>query len=45
MNPKGGFHVGLEFEHLTDATTGNLLYIRRAIVLGIFRQIGPGPAP
>ena len=45
VNPKGGFHVGLEFEHLTDATTGNLLYIRRAIVLGIFRQIGPGPAP
>ena len=45
LSPKGGFHVGLEFEHVNDATTGNLLYVRRGIIFGVFRQIGPGPAP
>ncbi|HEV8020891.1 MAG TPA: YaiO family outer membrane beta-barrel protein [Candidatus Lustribacter sp.] len=45
VNPKGGFHVGFEYQHLTDATTGNVLYVQRTVVLGVFRQIGPGPAP
>ncbi|MGA2396430.1 MAG: YaiO family outer membrane beta-barrel protein [Candidatus Lustribacter sp.] len=45
INPRGGYHVGIEFEHLNDSTTGNLLYVRRAVNVGIFQEIGPGPAP
>jgi hypothetical protein len=45
VNPKGGYHVGIELEHLSDSTTGNLLYVRRALNVGVFREIGPGPAP
>lgn len=45
VNPKGGYHVGIEFEHLSDSTTGNVLYVRRALNVGVFREIGSGPAP
>jgi YaiO family outer membrane protein len=45
LNPKGGFHIGIELERLNDETTGNLLYVRRALNVGVFREIGPGPAP
>jgi YaiO family outer membrane protein len=45
VNPKEGYHVGIEFEHLSDGTTGNLLYVRRALNVGVFREVGPGPAP
>ena len=45
VNPKEGYHVGIEIEHLSDSTTGNLLYVRRAINIGVFREIGSGPAP
>ncbi len=39
-NPKAGYTVGLEYERLTDSTTGNMLYLRRGLNLGIFRIIG-----
>lgn len=45
VNPREGYHVGIELEHLSDSTTGNLLYVRRALNVGVFREIGPGPAP
>jgi hypothetical protein len=45
VNPKGGYHIGIELERLNDNTTGELLYVRRAINVGVFREIGPGPAP
>lgn len=45
VNPKGGYHVGIELERLNDNTSGNLLYVRRGIIAGVFRQVGPGPAP
>jgi len=45
VNPKGGLHLGVDVERLNDSATGGLIYDRVAINLGIFRQIGPGPAP
>lgn len=44
LDAKGGIHAGIELERLDDRTTGGLLYVRRALNVGIFRQIGPGPA-
>jgi YaiO family outer membrane protein len=45
LNPKEGFDIGIELERLNDDTSGNLLYVRRGINVGIFREIGRGPAP
>ncbi len=45
VNPKGGYHAGIEIERLNDRASGDLLYVRRALNVGIFRQIGRGPAP
>jgi YaiO family outer membrane protein len=45
VNPRSGYHVGIELEHLSDSTTGNLLYLRRSLNVGVFHAIGPGPAP
>jgi YaiO family outer membrane protein len=42
---KGGFHGGVEIERLNDRTSGELLYVRRTLNVGIFRQIGSGPTP
>jgi len=40
----GGWLAGLEFERLTDRASGNPLYARHALTLGIFRNIG-APLP
>lgn len=45
VNPREGFHVGIELERLSDAASGNLLYVRRGLNVGVFRATGPGPAP
>jgi YaiO family outer membrane protein len=44
-SPKGGFHIGIEAERLNDRISGTTLYAGRGINVGIFRQVGPGPAP
>jgi hypothetical protein len=45
VNPRGGYHVGIEIERLNDNASGALLYVRRGLNVGIFREIGRGPAP
>jgi YaiO family outer membrane protein len=45
VNARGGYHVGIEIERLNDNASGDLLYVRRAVNVGIFREIGPGAAP
>jgi len=39
LNRKGGYDVGIELERLTDSTSGNLIYLRRGLDIGIFRVI------
>jgi YaiO family outer membrane protein len=41
LSPKGGFLAGVQIERLNDRMSGNLLYVRRGLTLGIFRNIGP----
>jgi len=38
---RGGFTLGVGAERLSDRTTGNLIYARRSIDVGIFRITGP----
>jgi YaiO family outer membrane protein len=45
VNPEGGFHIGIELERLNDNATGNLLTVRRALNVGVFHEVGRGPAP
>jgi YaiO family outer membrane protein len=45
VDRKEGYEVGIELEQLTDSTSGNLLYVRRGLNVGVFREIGRGPAP
>lgn len=45
IDPKEGFDIGIELERLNDSASGNLLYVRRGINVGVFREIGRGPAP
>jgi YaiO family outer membrane protein len=40
LSPKSGYTVGLELERLTNSTTGNEIYLRRGLDVGIFRVIG-----
>jgi YaiO family outer membrane protein len=40
VSPRGGWTVGLELERLNDRLSGNTLYVRRGIDLGVFRVIG-----
>lgn len=37
----GGLLAGVQIERLNDRMTGNLIYVRRSLTLGIFRNIGP----
>lgn len=39
-SPKGGFFGTVEVEKLNDRTSGDLLYVRRGINVGIFRILG-----
>jgi hypothetical protein len=41
IGAKGGILAGIGIERLNDRMTGNLLYVRRGITLGVFRNIGP----
>jgi YaiO family outer membrane protein len=41
LSRKGGYDVGVSIGRLTDSTSGNMIYIRRALSLGIFREVGP----
>ncbi len=41
LNRKGGYDVGIEMERLTDSASGNMIYIRRALNVGFFREVGP----
>jgi YaiO family outer membrane protein len=41
INRKGGYDVGVALERLTDSATGNMIYIRRALSLGVFFEVGP----
>lgn len=43
-DPRGGYHGGVEIERLNDRTSGSLLYVRRTLNVGIFREVGRGPA-
>lgn len=44
IGTKGGILAGVQVERLNDRMTGTMLYARRGITLGIFRNIGP-PLP
>ncbi len=41
INRKGGYDVGIAVERLTNSASGNMIYIRRALSLGVFREVGP----
>jgi YaiO family outer membrane protein len=41
LSRKGGYDVGVSIGRLTDSTSGNMIYIRRALSVGIFREVGP----
>jgi len=41
IGTKGGILAGVQVERLNDRMTGTMLYARRGITLGIFRNIGP----
>jgi YaiO family outer membrane protein len=41
IGPNGGVLAGVQVERLNDRISGNVLYARRGITLGIFRNIGP----
>jgi YaiO family outer membrane protein len=39
--PNGGYTLGIEVERLNDRASGNTLYARRGLDIGVFRNIGP----
>lgn len=41
IGKNGGILAGIDFERLNDRMTGDGLYARRGIELGVFRNIGP----
>jgi YaiO family outer membrane protein len=41
IGANGGILAGVQVERLNDRLTGNMLYARRGITLGVFRNIGP----
>jgi len=41
LNRKGGYDVGIELERLTNSASGNMIYVRRALSVGVFREVGP----
>jgi YaiO family outer membrane protein len=43
LSKKGGYDVGIQMERLTNSASGNMIYIRRALSLGVFREIGSDP--
>jgi YaiO family outer membrane protein len=41
IGTKGGIIAGVDIERLNDRMSGNTLYVRRGVELGVFRNIGP----